>query len=147
MFLPAGSKDEMGLLVSSRFHVIERFRKVATLRGYNEISTPVIEYASTFTNEYVDMKLQNMMKWFNAEGEIEVLRPDWTTAIARALSNQEKYPQKWAYAGSIFKQNIPGVEHYQAGVEMIHMPELMGKVKVCLWPNLFERIECRRKCD
>ncbi|MBS4209279.1 ATP phosphoribosyltransferase regulatory subunit [Bacillus sp. FJAT-50079] len=137
MFLPAGSKDEMGVAVSSRFHVIEKFRKVATLRGYNEISTPVIEYASTFTNEYVDMKLQNMMKWFNSEGEIEVLRPDWTTAIARALSNQEKYPQKWAYAGSVFKQNMPGVEHYQAGVEMIHMPELMGEGESLLMAQSF----------
>lgn len=139
MFLPTGSRDEMGVAVSSRFHVIEKFRKVATLRGYNEIATPVIEYASTFTNEYVDMKLQNMMKWFNSEGEIEVLRPDWTIAIARALSTQEKVPQKWAYAGSIFKQNMPGVEQHQAGVEMIHMPELMGESESLLMAQSFLR--------
>lgn len=137
MFLPTGSRDELGAAVSSRFRVIEKFRRVATLRGYNEIATPVIEYASTFTNEYVDMKLQNMMKWFNAEGEIEVLRPDWTIAIARALSNQEKLPQKWAYAGSVFKQNMPGVEYHQAGVEMIHMPELMGESESLLMAQSF----------
>ena len=97
-----------------------------TLRGIREIYTPVIEYASTFTNDHVDMKLQNMMKWFNSEGEIEVLRPDWTTAIARALSTQEKKPQKWAYLGSVFKRNMPGVEYHQAGVEFIHLPKLDG---------------------
>ncbi|MEK3890156.1 ATP phosphoribosyltransferase regulatory subunit [Bacillus sp. FSL K6-3431] len=137
MFLPTGSRDEMGATVSSRFHVIEKFRKVAINRCYREISTPVIEYASTFTNEYVDMKLQNMMKWFNSEGEIEVLRPDWTIAIARALSNQEKRPQKWAYAGSVFQQNMPGVESHQAGVEMIHMPELMGESESLLMARSF----------
>ena len=126
MLLPAGSKDEMGLAVSNRFHVLEMFRKAVIGRGYNEISTPVLEYASTFTNENVDMKLQNMLKWFDSEGEIEVLRPDWTTAIARALSTQEKQPQKWAYQGSIFQRNKPGVEYHQAGVEIIHMPAAYG---------------------
>ncbi|MBS4179306.1 ATP phosphoribosyltransferase regulatory subunit [Lederbergia citrea] len=127
MFLPAGSRDEKGMAVSSRSHVMEEFRKVATLRGYKEISTPVVEYATTFTNKHVGMKLQEMMKWFNAEGEIEVLRPDWTTAIARALSTEEKRPQKWVYQGSVFKRNMPGVEYHQAGVEIIHLPELMGE--------------------
>ena len=137
MLLPAGSKDEMGLAVSNRFHVLEMFRKAVIGRGYNEISTPVLEYASTFTNENVDMKLQNMMKWFDSEGEIEVLRPDWTTAIARALSTQEKQPQKWAYQGSIFQRNKPGVEYHQAGVEIIHMPQLMGESESLLMAKSF----------
>lgn len=137
MFLPAGSKDEMGVAVSRRFHVMEKFSEVTTMRGYKEISTPLIEYASTFTNEYVGMKLQSMMKWFNTEGEIEVLRPDWTVAIARALSKQKKVPQKWAYVGSVFNQNMPGVEYHQAGVEMIHMPDLMGECESLLLAQAF----------
>ena len=127
----------MGPAVSRRFQVAEQFRKAAMLRGYKEISTPVVEYASTFTNEYVDMKLQNMMKWFNAEGEIEVLRPDWTTAIARALSNQEKKPQKWAYQGSVFKRSTPGLEYHQAGIEILHLPELMGDSECLLMSRAF----------
>src|SRR6185437_5914514 len=47
------------------------------------------------------------------------------------------YPQKWAYAGSVFKQNMPGVEHHQAGVEMIHMPELMGESESLLMAQSF----------
>ncbi|KRG13094.1 ATP phosphoribosyltransferase regulatory subunit [Lederbergia galactosidilytica] len=127
MFLPAGSRDEMGTSIDHRFRVTEVFRKVITMRGYSLISTPVVEYAATFTNQYVDMKLQDMMKWFNPEGEIEVLRPDWTTSIARALSNQAKIPQKWAYIGSIFKQSIPGIESQQIGVETLHLSPLMGE--------------------
>lgn len=127
MFLPAGSRDEMGSSIDHRFHVMEVFRKVIRRRGYSLISTPVVEYAATFTNQYVDMKLQDMMKWFNPEGEIEVLRPDWTTSIARALSTQAKVPQKWGYIGSVFKQSIPGIESHQIGVESLHLPPLMGE--------------------
>ncbi|GIN92120.1 ATP phosphoribosyltransferase regulatory subunit [Siminovitchia terrae] len=132
MFLPAGSRDEMGPAVSNRFSVMEKFREVAVLRGYEQISTPVFEYASTFTNEYVGMNLQNMLKWFNSEGEIEVLRPDWTTSIARALSSQDRNPQKWAYQGSVFKTDRPGMEDHQAGIEILHMPTLMGEIESLL---------------
>ncbi|WP_144461339.1 ATP phosphoribosyltransferase regulatory subunit [Siminovitchia fortis] len=137
MFLPAGSRDEMGRTVSNRFSVMEKFREVAVLRGYEQISTPVVEYASTFTNEYVGMNLQNMLKWFNSEGEIEVLRPDWTTSIARALSAQEHKPQKWAYQGSVFKTDRPGMEDHQAGIEILHMPSLMGEIESLLMAGSF----------
>lgn len=74
MFLPSGSKDMLGSRVSRQNQVFETFRQVVTLRGYQEIATPVVEYASTFTNEYVGMPLQNMLKWFNSDGDIEVLK-------------------------------------------------------------------------
>lgn len=139
MFVPAGSRDEMGSVVHNRFNVMEKFRRIITLRGYNLISTPVVEYASTFTNEFVEMKLQDMMKWFNPEGEIEVLRPDWTTAIARALATQEKIPQKWAYQGSVFQQSTPGIESHQIGVETLHLPELLGEGECLLMARSFLR--------
>ena len=132
MFLPAGSRDEMGSIVENRFFIKETFRKVANMRGYHFISTPIVEYATTFTNEYVDMKLQHMMKWFNAEGEIEVLRPDWTIAIARALSQREKTPQKWAYMGSVFNLAKTGIESQQIGVEILHFPSIWGESE-CLF--------------
>lgn len=137
MFLPIGSRDDFGDIVTNRYRVFEAFRHVITFRGYKEISTPVVEYANTFTNKYVEMKLQNMMKWFNPEGEIEVLRPDWTTAIARALVKGEITEQKWAYQGSIFRKDLPGVESRQAGVEIIHAPPLLGESECLLMARQF----------
>ncbi|HLU23175.1 MAG TPA: ATP phosphoribosyltransferase regulatory subunit [Bacillaceae bacterium] len=137
MFLPEGSRDEMGSVVNKRFHVMEVFRKVVSTRGYQQIATPLLEYATTFTNEHVGMKLQEMMKWFNANGDIEVLRPDWTIAIARALSTQPQEPQKYAYQGSVFKLNTPGVEFHQIGIEMIHIPDLMGESESLLMAQTF----------
>ncbi|MDQ0177426.1 ATP phosphoribosyltransferase regulatory subunit [Bacillus chungangensis] len=127
MLLPNGSRDDIGAVVSSRHQVLETFRKIITMRGYVEISTPVVEYAHTFTNEHVDMKLKNMLKWFNAEGEIEVLRPDWTTAIARALAKQDHPNKKWAYQGAVFQRDKPGIENRQVGIEIVNMPTLLGE--------------------
>lgn len=127
MFLPEGSQDEMGTVVKNRATVFEMFRRTAEKRNYTEISTPLVEYADTFTNEKVGMKLQNMLKWFDGRGQIEVLRPDWTTSIARALSQKPFRACKWAYQGSVFRMDTPGLENRQVGIEMVDLPELLGE--------------------
>ncbi|MGV3489535.1 MAG: ATP phosphoribosyltransferase regulatory subunit [Tuberibacillus sp.] len=131
MLLPLGSMDEMGTPVTNRLNVLEVFRKVTAERGFNEISTPIVEYASTFVNTSVGMKLQDMMKWFNAQGEIEVLRPDWTTAIARALVKHPSPFKKWAYQGPIYDRKKSGLESRQAGIEIIDTPVMLGEME-CL---------------
>ncbi|MDC3416272.1 ATP phosphoribosyltransferase regulatory subunit [Aquibacillus salsiterrae] len=127
MFLPAGSQDEIGQTVDNRSKAYEIFRQVMILRNYKQISTPVVEFADTFTNEYAGMNLQNMLKWFNREGEIEVLRPDWTTAIARALVKQHPSELKWSYQGSVFRRDKDGIESRQAGIEIVHTPVFLGE--------------------
>jgi ATP phosphoribosyltransferase regulatory subunit len=137
MLLPLGSIDEMDTPVSNRLNVLEIFRKIVTGRGYKEISTPIVEYASTFTNTSVGMKLQDMMKWFNSQGEIEVLRPDWTASIARALVKQPSPYRKWAYQGPIYDRNKPGLEKWQVGIEIIDTPVLIGETECLLMAAAF----------
>lgn len=132
MFLPAGSQDQIGNRLNSRLKAYELFREVTTKRNFKQISTPVVEYANTFTNKYVGMDLQNMLKWFNRDGEIEVLRPDWTTAIARALVNQHPSQLKWSYQGSIFRSDKDGTESRQAGVEIVHTSDFLGESECLL---------------
>ncbi|MFP7169275.1 ATP phosphoribosyltransferase regulatory subunit [Terribacillus halophilus] len=127
MFLPAGSRDLTGRQLVNRVAIYEKFQSIVNLRNYQSIETPVIEYSTTFTNPYAGMTLKKMLKWFDEEGEIEVLRPDWTIAVARALANQQSDQQKWAYAGSVFKKDHTGVESHQAGIEIIRTPGLYGE--------------------
>ncbi|QXE03232.1 ATP phosphoribosyltransferase regulatory subunit [Terribacillus sp. DMT04] len=127
MFLPAGSRDLTGKQLTNRVAIYETFQSVVNLRNYQSIETPVIEYSNTFTNSYAGMTMKKMLKWFDEEGEIEVLRPDWTIAVARALSNQQSKQQKWAYAGSVFRKDHNGVESHQAGIEIIRTPGLYGE--------------------
>ncbi|MDL4839563.1 ATP phosphoribosyltransferase regulatory subunit [Aquibacillus rhizosphaerae] len=132
MFLPAGSQDEIGNRLINRSKAYEIFRKITTDRNYKQISTPVVEYATTFTNKYAGMNLQNMLKWFNREGEIEVLRADWTTAIARAVVNQDSSQLKWSYQGSVFRSDKDGIESRQAGIEIVHTPSFLGESECLL---------------
>lgn len=132
MFLPSGSQDDWGLAVSNRNQVLESFRRVITIRGYQEICTPVVDFADNFTNNNVGMGLQNMLKWFNNDGDIEVLRPDWTTSIARALVKHPFPYQKWAYQGSVFHKNRQGIESRQVGIEIIDFPSFYGESE-CLF--------------
>lgn len=127
MFLPEGSQDETGILISNRLTALEIFRQITESRNFKPISTPVIEYASTFTNEVAGMDLQWMLKWFNAEGEIEVLRPDWTAAIARAVASQHPSERKWSYQGSVFRRDKHGSESRQAGLEIVHEERFLGE--------------------
>ncbi|GGM37760.1 ATP phosphoribosyltransferase regulatory subunit [Paraliobacillus quinghaiensis] len=127
MFLPAGSQDEIGNKLDNRAKAYEIFREVVRSRNYKAISTPVVEYANTFINEHVGMKLHAMLKWFNREGEIEVLRADWTTAIARALVNQHPGQLKWSYQGSVFRNDKDGTESRQAGIEIIRTEPFLGE--------------------
>jgi ATP phosphoribosyltransferase regulatory subunit len=132
MFLPTGSQDEIGKRLNKQARAYEIFRNVTQMRSYKQIATPVVEYANTFTNPYAGMELQNMLKWFNSSGEIEVLRPDWTTAVARALVKQSPSQQKWTYQGSVFRRDKVGMESRQAGIEVVHAPTFYGESECLL---------------
>lgn len=132
MFLPIGSQDETGNQISNRLRAMEIFRNVARKRNFKTISTPVVEYATTFTNEVAGMDLHSMLKWFNPEGEIEVLRPDWTAAVARAIASQHPSEQKWSYQGSVFRMDKEGTESRQAGIEIVHADPLLGESECLL---------------
>lgn len=129
LFLPAGSQDQIGQKLDNQAKVNQIFRKVVRNRNFKAIETPVIEYANTFTNEHVGMELRTMLKWFNREGEIEVLRPDWTTAIARALVKQHPAQLKWFYQGSVFRNDKDGTESRQAGIEIIRTDVFLGELE------------------
>lgn len=129
MFLPDGSQDQIGKILLKKQHVYQIFNDVAVSRGFKAIETPVIEYADTFTNPHVGMPFQQLLKWFDREGAIEVLRPDWTTAIARALMKLNPKESKWFYQGSVFTQDKDGIESRQAGIEMIRTAPIEGEIE------------------
>ncbi|WP_440895538.1 ATP phosphoribosyltransferase regulatory subunit [Amphibacillus sp. Q70] len=129
MFLPAGSQDKMGEKLNHQAKVNRIFRKVVQQRNYKAIETPVVEYAQTFTNPHVGMAFNKLLKWFDREGNIEVLRADWTTAIARALLTKNPSHFKWFYQGSVFQNNVNGIESQQAGIEIIRTDLLLGEME------------------
>ncbi|NMA91018.1 MAG: ATP phosphoribosyltransferase regulatory subunit [Amphibacillus sp.] len=129
MFLPEGSQDQIGEKLDAQAKVNEIFRKVVKRRNYLAIETPVVEYAQTFTNPTVGMEANKLLKWFDSDGEIEVLRADWTIAIARALMTKNPKKTKWFYQGSVFHKDENGIESQQAGIEIIRTDVLLGEME------------------
>lgn len=142
MFLPDGSQDQIGEKLNDRAKVNQLFRKIAIRRNYQAIETPVVEYAQTFTNPNVGMEANQLVKWFDRDGEVEVLRADWTTAIARALMTKDPNQSKWFYQGSVFHKNENGIESQQAGIEIIRMDVLLGEME-----SLFTAVDVLKELD
>jgi ATP phosphoribosyltransferase regulatory subunit len=69
---------------------------------------------------------QKAVKFFDPDGHILVLRPDYTAPIARVVAkqmNKAKLPLKLFYIDSVFRKQVKGthkdVEILQAGIELI----------------------------
>lgn len=58
----------------------------AVLYGYQDIQTPMFEYADVFQKDIGTVPSKEQYKFFDREGEILTLRPDMTPAIARAAA-------------------------------------------------------------
>lgn len=87
--------------------------------GYREIETPILDSAAIFeTGEE-----QAAFRLMDPQGQIRVLRPDWTTPIAQwaaGLNNTDIFPLRVFYRGSVFRRDGQQArEMHQTGVEML----------------------------
>lgn len=94
--------------------------------GYNEIQTPTFEYFNVFADD-LSISQEDVIKFIDNSGKILALRPDYTTAIARAAASHKSdadLPLRLRYQGSIFRssESYTGArqkEFTQAGAELI----------------------------
>lgn len=113
-----------------------RFRKItdlslseAKLFGFEEVATPIIEFASVFERtlgDASDIVNKEMYTFEDRGGERITLRPEGTAGIARAfLSNglTQKLPLKFFYSGPMFRYERPQKgrqrQFHQIGVEIL----------------------------
>ncbi|OQB14969.1 MAG: ATP phosphoribosyltransferase regulatory subunit [Firmicutes bacterium ADurb.Bin193] len=95
--------------------------------GYFEVQTPTFEFYDVFADEFGDFDQSSMMKFFDRQGRILVLRPDLTTPIARVFATRYAdvpLPKRVSYVGSAFRDggSVAGAvqkEFTQAGIELI----------------------------
>lgn len=105
------------------------FRNEFTAGGYSEIATPAFEYYDVFTHDAVPYVQENMIKFFDLNGRILVLRPEMTVPIARVAAT--KLLARQEILKLFYIQNVYGfldqsldtqTEISQAGVEFIGQP-------------------------
>ena len=94
--------------------------------GYNEISTPIVEFYETFNHKTQSLKEEEMYKFFDNKGRILVLRPDMTVPVARLVNSKLKemeFPLKLFYKANVFRvhESFEGKrnEYLDCGIEFI----------------------------
>lgn len=94
--------------------------------GYKEVETPTFEYYDCYAGMGGQISQEHMFKFFDEQGRILALRPDFTTSIARMAATKahsNKYPLRYLYTGSVFRveqtQGARQREFTQSGIELI----------------------------
>lgn len=94
--------------------------------GYKEVETPTFEYYDCYANLSGQISQEHMFKFFDEQGRILALRPDFTTSIARMASTKvaiSDEPLRYLYTGSVFRveqtQGARQREFTQSGIELI----------------------------
>ncbi|MBQ3123943.1 MAG: ATP phosphoribosyltransferase regulatory subunit [Clostridia bacterium] len=94
--------------------------------GYKEVETPSFEYYDCYSGERGQITQETLYKFFDEQGRILALRPDFTTSIARMAATKaagEITPARYMYTGSVYRaEHTEGVrnrEITQSGIELI----------------------------
>ncbi len=125
IYIPDGVRD---ILVDDCFqkrNVEKEIRETFRHRGFQEIVTPTIEFFDSFSGQEDIISQESMVKFFDNEGRILVLKPDLTVPVARvaATKYKDRRPLKLFYIQNIFRDNKDRQfhlkEYTQAGCEII----------------------------
>ena len=121
LYTPDGTGDKLFGECYTKRRLEEMLRKQFAADGYLEIETPTIEFLDVFMNGRELISQEKMLKLFDRDGRILVLRPDATIPAARLAATKLKddgFPRKLFYIGNIFRTGSE-IEFTQAGVELL----------------------------
>jgi ATP phosphoribosyltransferase regulatory subunit len=130
--IPSGTRDVLPDEMRELRAMTDRVRTVFEQAGYGEVSTPALEYESTFGR--ADMAgSRPAYRMFDEHGHVLVLRPDMTVPIARLVATryaQSEPPLRFCYFAHAYRgvrpQRGQSREFLQAGVELVGVPGAAG---------------------
>lgn len=134
---PDGTRDVYGREMAGKQAVIGRIRDRIRLYGYEDIQTPALEFYDVFSSEVGTTPVKELYKLLDNDGNLLVLRPDFTPAVARCAAKyftEERSPLRFTYAGSVFG-NARGLqgklcETTQMGAELINEPSVYADAEI-----------------
>lgn len=123
---PDGVRDLYNEDYKKKLDIQNKLHQVFTEYGCLDIQTPTFEYFDVFSNQIGTTPSKDLFKFFDAEGNTVVLRPDFTPSVARCVAKYfepEAEPVKLCYMGNTFANasNYQGrlKETTQCGVEYV----------------------------
>ncbi|MEI8321308.1 MAG: histidine--tRNA ligase [Alphaproteobacteria bacterium] len=124
-----GTYDLLPSLFAEHKAVIDAACRTAGLYGFQQIDTPIFEYAGVFLHtlgETSDVVTKEMFTLMDRHGDLLALRPEGTAGVMRAVLSNNLYqgnPLKFFYSGPMFRYERPQKgrtrQFHQIGVETI----------------------------
>ncbi len=105
--IPGGMRYYFGGETRLRRAVENEVMSVFDGWGYEEIATPVVDYYALFEKGMGRAEAQRAFRFTDTDGRMLALRPDVTSAVARAaatLFSERERPLRFCYAASVFRQ-------------------------------------------
>ena len=144
-----GTQDILPDKTPSFRHIENKALEIAERYGFQEISTPLIEFTEVFTRtlgDTSDIVTKEMYTFNDLSGENITLRPEGTAGVARAfLSNglAQNLPLKVFYSGPMFRYERPQKgrrrQFKQVGIELIGIDGSQADIEVISLGNHFLR--------
>lgn len=138
-YIPDGTKDLLFEDCSKKNNTINTLRSLYLRSGFEEVSTPTLEFYDVFHLDNLSIDQEKMYKLFDNTGRILVLRPDMTTPIARIAATKLKeasHPVRICYSGNIFMMNESWggkfSEITQSGIEILGSDSLKADSEVII---------------
>lgn len=102
---PEGVRDIYGEEYANKLAIQNILHKQIHLYGYQDIQTPTFEYFDVFGKEIGTTPAKDLFKFFDSDGNILCLRPDFTPSMARCAAKyfvDEDLPLRLSYVGNTF---------------------------------------------
>ena len=124
--IPSGMQDTLPGECARKRQLEETLRRLFTLRGYQEIETPILEYYDALDDRTWGYRPEDVWKTFDSAGRILAVRPDSTIPAARMAAGRlsgAPLPLRLCYSQSATKTLTDTssllCEETQCGVELM----------------------------
>ena len=124
-----GTSDLLPASMAAHRAVIDTARDAATRYGFQEMATPIFEFAEVFSRplgDSSDVVTKETYNFTDRGGETLTLRPENTAGVVRAMisnSLAQSLPLKFFYAGPMFRYERPQKgrmrQFHQIGIEYL----------------------------
>lgn len=104
---PDGVRDIYEAEYKEKKALTDKLFSIVKENGYDPIETPTFEYFDIFSRGAGQTPSKELYKFDDREGRTLVLRPDFTPAVARTVSNYFKETDKvrLCYNGNVYRNN------------------------------------------
>ena len=124
-----GTSDLLPSVMAAHRRVMDTARDAAGLYGFQEMATPIFEFAEVFSRplgDSSDVVTKETYNFTDRGGETLTLRPENTAGVVRAMISNgltQSMPLKFFYAGPMFRYERPQKgrmrQFHQIGIEYL----------------------------